>query len=124
MAKNNPSPKNTPTAKPIAPQVKQSSTVKNIATSNTSESWFKLPKSQNDTLLFDKTNYILMAVAGFLVILGFILMAGGNTDAAVFNEAEIYSTRRITIAPITVVLGFIVLIVAILKKPATTLTEA
>jgi hypothetical protein len=47
-------------------------------------------------------------------------MSGGNTDPNVFNEAEIYSFRRITLAPITVIAGFFVIIVAILKKPAAT----
>ena len=58
-----------------------------------------------------------MAVSGILIILGFILMSGGNKDPKVFNEAEIYSFRRITLAPITVIAGFIVMIIAILKKP-------
>ncbi|MCB9033632.1 MAG: DUF3098 domain-containing protein [Chitinophagales bacterium] len=76
-------------------------------------------KSQNKDLLFNKTNYILM-IAGFaLVLIGFILMSGGNTDPKVFNEAEIYSTRRITVAPITIILGFITIVVGILKKPNT-----
>lgn len=74
--------------------------------------------SQNRDLLFNKTNYILM-IAGFaLVLIGFILMSGGNTDPKVFNEAEIYSTRRITVAPIVIIIGFITIAVGILKKPS------
>ena len=113
MAKNQPVQKNIPQAKQAQPTVK--STVKPKTTSG---SWFRLPSSQNTTLLFDKTNYIILGLGAFLILLGFILMSGGNTDPKVFNEAEIYSFRRITLAPITVIAGFIVIIVAILKKPA------
>lgn len=109
MAKNQPV-KNIPTAK--APKA----TVKNTAKAS-SGSWFRFPTSQNTSLLFDKTNYMLLAIGGALIILGFILMSGGNTDPKVFNTAEIYSFRRITLAPITVLIGFAVVAVAILKKP-------
>ncbi|MBK9328256.1 MAG: DUF3098 domain-containing protein [Sphingobacteriales bacterium] len=112
--------KNKPVQKPI-PQTRQPQpAVKSVSASGkaNSGSWFKIPKSQNEVLLFDKINYIILGVGAFLIILGFILMSGGNTDPKVFNEAEIYSFRRITLAPIVVILGFIVIIVAILKKPA------
>ncbi|MDB5226072.1 MAG: hypothetical protein JWN78_265 [Bacteroidota bacterium] len=112
MAKNKPVPKNTPL--PKQPQ----STVRSTAKPKSSgKSWLRIPSSQNNELLFDKTNYIIMAIGAFLIILGFILMSGGNTDPKVFNEAEIYSFRRITLAPITVIAGFLVIVVAILKKP-------
>src|SRR4051812_14436617 len=110
MAKNKPL-KNTP--QPRQPQATVRSTAK---TKTSSGSWFRFPASQNKELLFDKTNYILLGLGGFLILLGFILMSGGNTDPKVFNVAEIYSFRRITLAPITVIAGFVVIIVAILKK--------
>ncbi len=67
---------------------------------------------------FGKINYLLM-IAGLVVMsIGFILMIGGGSeDPKVFNEA-IFSTQRLTVAPILVLLGFAVEIVAILKKPA------
>ena len=109
MAKNKPQPK------PLQQTVRQpGSTTKPKA----SGSWFRLPSSQNKEMLFDNYNYILMAISGLLIIIGFILMSGGNQDPKVFKEEEIYSFRRITLAPVTVVLGFIVMIFAILKKPA------
>ena len=116
MAKNQPQQKNNP-VKPVAKQPQAS--VRNVQKSTTSSngSFFRMPSSQNTTLLFDKTNYIILGVGAFLIILGFILMSGGNTDPKVFNEAEIYSFRRITLAPISVIAGFVVIIVAILKKP-------
>src|SRR4051812_16813666 len=118
MAKNKPVPKNIPPVKPAASQPKQpQATVRSTAKpKSTGGSWLRMPSSQNKELLFDKTNYIIMAVGAVLIILGFILMSGGNNDPKVFNEAEIYSFRRITLAPITVIAGFIVIVVAILKK--------
>ena len=123
MAKNQPNQKGQP-VKPLARQPQ--ATVRNIQKqkSTSTGSFFRLPNSQNDTLLFDKTNYIILGIGAFLIILGFILMSGGNTDPNVFNEAEIYSFRRITLAPITVIAGFAVIIVAILKKPTTAETTS
>ncbi len=113
MAKNQQAPKNTP-------QVKQvQSAVKSKTNTNKGGSWLQLPDNQNATFLFDKINYIILGVGALLIIIGFIMMSGGNTDPKVFNEAEIYSFRRITLAPITVITGFIVIIIAILKKPST-----
>ncbi|MBP6324319.1 MAG: DUF3098 domain-containing protein, partial [Chitinophagales bacterium] len=63
-------------------------------------------------------NYLILGVGALLIIIGFFLMSGGNTDPNVFNEAEIYSFRRITLAPIVIITGFVTIIVAILKKPA------
>ncbi len=115
MAKNQPK-QNTAQPKAAKPNVKSVATAKKPASSG---SFFKLPTSKNDTLLFDKTNYIIMGVGALLIILGFILMSGGgSSDPKVFNEAEIYSFRRITLAPIVVISGFVTIIIAILKKPA------
>lgn len=78
----------------------------------------KIPKGDS-ALLFDKINYILMAVGLVLIAVGFMLMAGGaDVDPNVFDPNEVYSSRRITVAPIVVLLGFIVEIVAVLKKPS------
>ncbi len=68
--------------------------------------------------LFTRENYIWM-VAGIAVIaLGMLLMAGGKSDnPAVFEQKEVYSTTRITIAPLVIVIGLALEIVAIFKKP-------
>jgi len=70
------------------------------------------------TNLFGKENYFLM-IAGLVVLaLGFILMAGGKSaDPKVFDPNEVYSPTRITIAPMLIIAGFIIEIVAIMKKP-------
>ncbi len=68
--------------------------------------------------LFGKENYIWMLIGLAVLALGFFLMAGGkSSDPNVFDPKEVYSTTRITIAPILIITGFIIEIVAIMKKP-------
>ena len=65
-----------------------------------------------------KENYILLIIGFAIIVLGFVLMIGGKSpDPSVFNEDEIFSFRRITLAPIVVLAGFIFEIWAIMKKP-------
>ena len=65
-----------------------------------------------------KENYILLVIGFAIIVLGFILMIGGKSeDPTVFNEEEIFSFRRITLAPMVVLAGFIFEIWAIMKKP-------
>jgi len=62
-------------------------------------------------------NYKLMAIGFGIIVLGFILMAGGGTDDPnVFNK-EIFNFRRITLAPVLLLAGFIFEVYAIMKKP-------
>lgn len=69
-------------------------------------------------VLFTKDNYKWMLIGLMIMALGFFLMAGGkSTDPNVFNDNQIYSFRRITLAPILIVGGLIVEIFAIMKKP-------
>lgn len=76
-------------------------------------------KEKKNHFTFSKQNYILLAIGFVVIILGFILMIGGkNSDPQVFNS-EIYNVQHITIAPMVVLLGFIIEIFAILKKPKT-----
>jgi Ca2+/H+ antiporter len=77
-----------------------------------------IKKTTPVTSLFGKENFIWMIAGALLLILGFILMAGGKSaDPTKFNDEEIYSTTRITIAPILIIAGFLVEIFAIMKKP-------
>ena len=67
-------------------------------------------------LLFGKRNYKFMLIGILFIAFGFILMSGGGSDDPnVFNE-EIYSFRRIRLAPILVIIGFIIEVYAILTK--------
>ncbi|MEP7377558.1 MAG: DUF3098 domain-containing protein [Chitinophagaceae bacterium] len=68
--------------------------------------------------IFSKDNYIWMAIGAGVITIGMFLMAGGaSTDPAVFNKDEVYSTTRITIAPILILAGLVIEIYAIFKKP-------
>jgi fumarate reductase subunit D len=72
-----------------------------------------------DTSLFPlgKENYKLLLIGFAIIVLGFILMLGGGSDDPnVFSE-EIFSFRRITLAPLVILFGFIFEIYAIMKKP-------
>ena len=64
-----------------------------------------------------KENYKLMAIGFAIIVVGFILMTGGKSnDTNVFNP-DIFSFRRITLAPIILLFGFAFEIYAIMKKP-------
>ena len=67
-------------------------------------------------LAFDKMNYILLAVGMAVVVLGFILMSGGSSDETAYNP-NIFSVRRIKVAPVVCLLGFVSMIYAVIRKP-------
>lgn len=65
---------------------------------------------------FNKVNYILMGLGLVVLLVGYILLSGGGSDDPdVFNPA-MFDTRRLYVAPILIVLGFVVEIVAIMYK--------
>ncbi|MDR0834849.1 MAG: DUF3098 domain-containing protein [Candidatus Symbiothrix sp.] len=68
-------------------------------------------------LVFGKMNFILLAVAIVVVVLGFALMSGGKTTEAGGFDPSIFSARRITVAPIVTLIGFCLVVYAILFKP-------
>lgn len=75
----------------------------------------------NSASLFSKDNYIWMIAGVVVIAIGFLLMAGGKSaDPAIFNKDEVYSTTRITVAPLVIIIGFIIEIFAILKTPKKT----
>ena len=81
-------------------------------------------RTEKTSFLLGKKNLITMGVGFLILVLGFLLMAGGqSTSPDEFVEAEIFSTQRITIAPITVLLGFIVIGIGIMIRPEKTLVE-
>ena len=68
--------------------------------------------------LFDKTNLMWMLGGVAIMILGYILMAGGKSDDPnVFNPDQVYSPIRITVAPIVILGGLVVLIYSIFRHP-------
>ena len=75
-------------------------------------------KTTHSTSLFDKQNLMLMLLGVGIIALGMLLMIGGvSKDPGVFNYDEVYSTTRITIAPILIIIGLGIEIYAIFKKP-------
>ncbi|MDO8951497.1 MAG: DUF3098 domain-containing protein [Draconibacterium sp.] len=64
-----------------------------------------------------KENYKLMAIGFAIIVVGFILMTGGKSDDPNVFNPEIFSFRRITLAPMILLFGFAFEIYAIMKKP-------
>ena len=74
-------------------------------------------KKEKRKMVFGKKNYQLMLLGLVFITVGFFLMSGGGSeDPNIFNE-EIYNFRRIRVAPILVVFGFIIEVYAIMKNP-------
>jgi hypothetical protein len=66
---------------------------------------------------FEKQNLLWMLGGAVLIAIGFLLMAGGRSDDPnVFKADEVYSTTRITIAPIFILAGMVIEILAIFRK--------
>jgi hypothetical protein len=65
---------------------------------------------------FSRMNFVLLAVSMALVIIGFILMGGAGTTDEAFNP-DIFSARRIKVAPVVCFLGFVAMICAVVYKP-------
>ncbi len=68
--------------------------------------------------IFNKENYIWMLLGIAIMVVGMLLLAGGkNTDPNVFDKSKVYSTTRITIAPLLILAGLVIEIFAIFRKP-------
>jgi len=68
--------------------------------------------------LFGKENYMWIIIGVVVMVIGLFLMAGGKSDDPnVFRKQEVYSTTRITIAPILILIGLGIVVYAIFKKP-------
>jgi hypothetical protein len=79
---------------------------KQVATTNTTSS------------LFDKQNMWLMLLGVGVIAIGMLLMVGGRSnDPNTFNYDEVYSTLRISVAPVLIIIGLGIEIYAIFKKP-------
>lgn len=77
-----------------------------------------ITKETSRSSLFSKDNYKWMLIGLVVMAIGFFLMAGGkSSNPNVFTDKEVYSTTRITIAPILIIAGLVIEIFAIMKKP-------
>lgn len=78
----------------------------------------KKETSHKPVFLFDRSNYILIIAGVVLNLIGFLLMIGGGAkELNDFNANELFSQTRITVAPILILLGYAVILYAIMKKP-------
>lgn len=68
--------------------------------------------------LFEKVNYTFLLIGLAVIVIGFILMAGGGSDDPKVFNPEIFSFRRIRLAPTVVIIGFGVVIYSIFRKPS------
>ena len=79
---------------------------------------YKMAENKTTPSIFSKENYTWMAIGAVVITIGMFLMAGGkSSDPTVFNKDEVYSTTRITIAPVLILIGLVIEIYAIFKKP-------
>ena len=71
-------------------------------------------RNENSKFAFTKNNYILLGVGVLFIIIGLFLMQGGGSDDLTSTNPELFGDRRITLAPILIIGGFIINIFAIL----------
>ncbi len=67
-------------------------------------------------LAFGKINYIFLAVSMALVVIGFLLMSGAGSTENAYNP-DIFSARRIKVAPVVCLIGFVSMIFAVVYRP-------
>ena len=67
-------------------------------------------------MAFSKKNYILLAIGMAIVIIGLVLMSGKGSAEGVFNP-DIFSARRIKVAPLVSLFGFVFIMFAIMYRP-------
>jgi len=69
---------------------------------------------------FGKDNFIWLGISIVLIVIGFVLMSGGSSPDGIAFNPEIFNNQRIVIAPIIVMIGYLLMIFAILKKSSKT----
>ncbi|MDC7995249.1 DUF3098 domain-containing protein [Altibacter sp. HG106] len=74
-------------------------------------------EAKKQEFLFERKNYLFMLIGIAFIVLGFVLMAGGGSDDPNVFNPEIYSWRRIRLAPALILVGFGVEVYAILLNP-------
>ena len=78
----------------------------------------------NNKLAVPVENYKYILIGMITTVIGFFLMSGGGSeDPSVFLEEELFSFRRITLAPFVIMIGFTIVLFAILKRPKKTSVE-
>ncbi len=107
------------TQKTSDPKVAATTPVKPAESVRTSSNTLKNKSFQGLPFLFDKQNYMWMAIGLVVIIAGYAMMSGGRSaDPNVFDGEGLYSFRRITLAPIMIIVGLAIEGYAIMKKPS------
>lgn len=78
----------------------------------------KVPQAETKGFAFGKQNYRLLFIGLAFIVVGFLLMIGGGSDDPNVFRDDIFDFRRLTLAPILVLTGYVIEIFAIMKKPA------
>lgn len=78
---------------------------------------------EKKNLAFDRMNYVLLGIGAAVILLGLILMSGSGTPESGEFNPDIFSSRRIVVAPVTCFFGFVFIIYAIMHKPKTVKEE-
>ncbi|MBK9339020.1 MAG: DUF3098 domain-containing protein [Lewinellaceae bacterium] len=103
-----------PQRRPATPQPKRPAAPAPVRKKEPRESLFSTGR---DEFIFGRQNFIILGIGLALVLLGLLAMAGGAMpDPNTWDPNLIYSSRRITLAPVLMVAGFVVVIVGIFKK--------
>ena len=77
-----------------------------------------MAENKTNISIFSKDNYRWMLIGVVVIAIGMFLMSGGaSKDPTVFNKDEVYSFRRITLAPLLIMAGLVIEIYAIFKRP-------
>ena len=77
-------------------------------------------KQTESQTVFGRTNHVILLLACITIIVGLVLMGGDGSTEAAF-QSDIFSTRRIVIAPTLCLMGYLTIIIGILWKPSTKL---
>lgn len=88
-----------------------------IVINNDKKPEIKKADNKSFDFAFRKENYILMIAGVVLLILGYILLSGGGSDDPTKFSEDLFNTRRLVVAPLVILCGFIVEIWAIMKRP-------
>ncbi|MCD4773001.1 MAG: DUF3098 domain-containing protein [Bacteroidales bacterium] len=74
-------------------------------------------KEESINFVFSKENYKLLLIGIAFIVIGFLLMIGGGSDDPDVFSDKLFSFRRLTLAPILILIGYVIEIFAIMKRP-------
>lgn len=77
----------------------------------------ELKEKKKNEFIFERKNYVFMIIGLIVIAIGFILMSGGGSDDPEVFNPDIFSPRRIRLAPTIVIIGFAIEVYAILLNP-------